>query len=306
MDFSKHTFRCSSLAYIMSNPKGKSPMQKYLECKQWLEDNIVKYDGMKKELKTAKDLLTKIQDKSLKLKQLEQHKDDLFLSSTCKTHLADVYTRVKYGRTEDIKSKYLEKGLKLEEDAITAYCISIGEFRQKNVERKYNQWIEGESDIEDEISITDTKINWSIFQFNRVVTKPLIPLYEWQIRGYMMLWEKPIGRVAYVLLNTPENLLQREFNKIRYEMFGNQQNFDLSSDEDKALYQQACDEIRFNHTYDDIPDEDKIRVFTKQRDLQLEECIKIRVEECRKYLQLIDSGVLQEDEAEIEEMEDAS
>jgi len=284
----------------MSEPRGKSPMQKYLECKQWLEDNIAKYEGMKPGLKTTQNLLDKITAKNKLLKELEQHKDDLFLSDTCKTHLADVYTRVKYGRNEDIRSKYLEKGLELEEDAITAYSISIGEFREKNVVRKYNEWIEGESDIEDEISITDTKVNWSIFQFNRVVTRPLKPLYEWQIRGYMMLWEKPIGRVAYVLLNTPENLLAREFNKIRYEMFGNQQNFDLASDEEKELYKQACDEIRFNHTYGDIPDEDKIRVFTKQRDLEKEERIKKRVEECRQYLQMIDSGVLLEDEAEIE------
>ena len=41
------------------------------------------------------------------------------LSETTKKYLAEVYASVKYGRKKDIVNKYIQKGLMVEEDAIT-------------------------------------------------------------------------------------------------------------------------------------------------------------------------------------------
>ena len=43
------------------------------------------------------------------------------LSETCKSELIKVFIAEKYGRTKNIQSKYLEKGIAQEEDSITLY-----------------------------------------------------------------------------------------------------------------------------------------------------------------------------------------
>ena len=198
MDFSKHKFRCSSLGHIMGDAKGKSYREQYDEAHALSTELIAQYSGMNKDTKSAQKVLERMEKAIDKRKKLEDKKDIPHLSDTCKTHLCDVYTRVKYGRTEDIASKYLEKGLTSEEDAITLYSMVTREFHKKNTEERSNDWIQGTLDFIDEFKVVDTKVNWSIFQFNRTAAKPIKPLYHWQLDGYMWLWGRPKAKLAYV------------------------------------------------------------------------------------------------------------
>lgn len=300
MNFDNFTFRCSSLGYIMVDPKGKSNMQKYQEAKSWYEENFAKYQAMNKDTKAADTLLEKLVKKGELINKLEPVKDVVHLSETCKTHLADIYTAVKYGRSEEVHNKYVEKGLLLEEDAITLYSLFTGKFHKKNKQRRCNSFIEGEMDFEDDGDyVNDTKVNWSIFQFIRTVSRPLKPLYVWQVKGYMWLWNKNMARVIYCLLNTPEHLIAREELKLMYDMFGTKEQFDYSTEEEKTLYREGCAEIRRNHLYEDIPLEEKIRVFEVERNTIDEDRIANRVVECRKYLNSIENKeVIEEDEVE--------
>jgi hypothetical protein len=189
MDFSNHKFRCSSLGYIMGDAKGKSFREQYDEAHLTSTELIAKYtDITNKETKVAKAMLERIEKLIKKRNELESKKDIPHLSDTCKTHLCDVYTRTKYNRTEDVKSKYLEKGLNVEEDSITLYSMVTREFHKKNEERKSNEFIEGTLDFVDDEKVVDAKSNWSIFQFTRTAARPIKALYHWQLDGYMWLW----------------------------------------------------------------------------------------------------------------------
>ena len=289
IDFSNFTFRCSSLGRIMVDPKGKSNKQKYEEALASYKKKNAEYSDLKnKDTKTAQNLYQSIEKLKIKTDELQKVKDIVNLSDSCKTHLADIHTATKYNRHEDIKSKYLEKGLQCEEDAIDQYCLIRGVYREKNKDRRNNEFIEGELDIYDDDEVTDFKVNWSIFQFGRVVSKPINPLYHWQLDGYMWLWNRNKGKLVYSLLNTPEFLLKQEEKKLLYEM------------PTQALYDEAVIELRRNHIYDDIPLEEKERIFHVERSEERIERIKQRVIECRKYLNDIETGkildVLEEEE----------
>jgi len=298
MDFSKFTFRCSSLGYIMQDAKGGSYKDIYAELN-------AKHTKVTDALLACSDRAIKTKDKLYdemekimeEKKRVELLLDTPRLSETTKTHLCDIYTVVKYGRTSEIKSKYLEKGLLMEEDAITQYCQLTKQFHKKNKERRYNEWIEGECDIDSEKfdKVVDTKVNWDIFTFNRVVAKPIKPLYWWQLDGYMWLWNRNNGELAYNLLNTPEHLIVREEKRLLYELFGSDANYAGSEEIEKDRYRTACSELRHNMIYDDIPLEERVRIFAVKRSEERIEKIKSRVEECRVWLNNFSQGKIDVD-----------
>lgn len=273
-DWNTYTFRCSSLGHIMSNPKGKSNLDKYNEALSSLRtktDLLIETDVTNPGYLPLYHLVNKLKETVAYLKPI---KDIPHLSQSCKTHLSDIYTSVVYGRSNDIQNKYIEKGLALEEDAITLYSLVHKNFFRKNKERKNNGFIEGEIDFQDDEYVVDTKVSWNIFTYNRVIASKFKPLYKWQLKGYSILWGKPKAKLAYCLLNTPENLIAREEKYLMNSWIG--------SSEDLV---EALKELRNNHIYDDIPEEERVRTFEASISEDDEGTINNRVIECRKYLQ---------------------
>ncbi len=283
-------------------PRKKSNKDKYIEASEKYTLKSAEYLATKnKETKTAIKLKEMIDKLDATTERLAGIIDVPNLSDTTKTHLCDLYTRNKYNRREDIKSKYLEKGLELEEDAITQYCIHTGEFHKKNKERRENEFIVGELDYIKEDTVYDAKVNWSIFQFTRVAARPIKPLYHWQLDGYMWLWKAKKGRLVYSLLNTPDHLVQREVTRLMYDLFGEKINPDNLSPLDKDLWDNAVEELKRNHNYDDIPLEEKLRTFDVQYSDERIGKLKKRVLDCRTYLNNIgkmEAVVGEEEESE--------
>lgn len=276
VDVDKILFRCSSLGYIMQDAKGKSNRQKYDEAFQSLSDGTNEYASLANtNTKTAEKLLAKLGKLSETVDKLEPVKDLPHLSETCKTHLCDVYTAYKYGVHEDVRNKYLSKGVIQEEISIDLYSEYKGIMYRNNKERRKNDYIEGESDIicDYENIVTDIKTNWSIFQFNRLEGKPVNTNHIWQGRGYCWLFDKPRARVAYCLVDTPKKLVAIEHKKLLYDFIGN--------DED---YKTACDEITKNHTYGHIPISERVREFDIEFTEEHKQKIIDRVTECRRWL----------------------
>lgn len=293
MNFDNQLFRCSALGYIMVDPKGKSFQEKYDSTREVWKIRNAEYEAIPAEklllISNVKkhDSLNKLKEK---MDYFYSKRDTIHLSDTCKTYLADLYTFVKYGRLEDIKNKYLEKGLHLEEDAITLYSIVTGIFHKKNYIHKDNEFIEGEMDFDNEDTAIDTKVNWSIFQFNRTKVKPIKPLYNWQVKGYMWLWEKKYGLLVCVLLDTPEHLILKEERMLLRDFIGT-----------KDDWEEAKKELRFNHTYNDIPNKERIKTFDVTFTEEEKQKIIDRVKECRRYLNEMDAGKTIDVEEDIEE-----
>lgn len=285
MDFTKFTFRSHSIGRLMTDAKGKSYKQQYLEAKETLSKKLAEYNEL--ENTTTKKALKLIEDANkaeAKMTALKPKMDIPHLGSVCKAELIKVYTEATTGRTRDVRSKYIEKGLMVEEDVITLYSILTGEYFVKNTERKYNDYVNGECDFFDDIRTIDSKASWDIFTFHAVMANELDSLYHWQGDNYMWLWNRKKHRVIYGLIDTPAHLIEAEHKKLKFEMFGSDYNYEQADEKTRKIYAEGCDEITHNMTYKDIPRENRIIPFDIEFSEERIERIKKRVEECRYYL----------------------
>lgn len=205
------------------------------------------------------------------------------LSETCKTHLVDLFVADHYGRHTDTFNKYVEKGLSVEEDSITLYSRVKRVYFKKNNTRLKNDFINGEPDLYTGLeisaadSIIDIKSSWDLYTFTRAKYSPVNKQYWWQLQGYMALTGAKESRLAYCLINTPEQMINDEKRKLMWRM-------GVATDEDKT-YLRACEEIDRNMTYDDIPMVDRVNEILIPRDDEAIQRIYDRVKECRAYYQ---------------------
>lgn len=176
------------------------------------------------------------------------------LSETAKKLIQDEVRAEYFGVREQISSKAIQKGIDCEQASID--LLNDVEFRlskpyTKNSERRSNEWITGECDIYDAESrvIRDIKTSWSLSTF------PLFAIdasdYEWQMRGYMWLWDCDTAIVDYCLVDTPEHLIGYEQREL--------------------------------HIVSHIEPEKRVKSFVFERDLEKELMIKTRVEQLNEY-----------------------
>lgn len=178
---------------------------------------------------------------------------DEILSVGAKTVIAKMAKEFIYGYSEVISSKYMEKGIRVESKSIDLLNSVMLTSYEKNDERKNNEWITGEADIVADDRIIDIKSNWSLTTFPATPEDGQDKKYEWQGRAYMMLWDKPRFEIAYCMVSTPEDLIGWE---------------------QKSL-----------HQVDDISRELRVTIVKYERDIALEEKIKVKVNAARAYLE---------------------
>ena len=194
----------------------------------------------KKKIKTDEDnvLLAPLWDKSLSVGAM--------------TEIEKLAKQFVYGYDESISSKYLDKGIQVEDKSIALYNSVFFESHAKNTERKTNDWITGECDIYTPSKVIDIKSPWSLATFPATAKAGADKMYEWQGRGYMMLWDVPSFEIAYCLVSTPDAL-------IGYD--------------DPAL-----------HNVEHITPTLRVTRVAYERDLALEEKIKVKVEAANAYM----------------------
>jgi hypothetical protein len=130
------------------------------------------------------------------------------LSAGCKTYIKELVKEDLFGYKSTIDSKYLTKGIDMEDTSIDLYNEVHGTLYLKNTERLSNEFITGECDINAEDKIIDIKSSWSLETFPASPDDVNNKDYEWQLRGYMMLYNKPKAELAYCMVNTPDYLLK--------------------------------------------------------------------------------------------------
>lgn len=204
------------------------------------------------------------------------------ISETAKSHLLEVYIADKYNRRKLVTTKYMEKGLQVEEDAITLYSRHTKLFHTKNEERINNDFIIGTPDlfngesIRNAETIIDIKSSWDIFTFHSVIGKGVKKLYYWQLMGYMALTGAKNAKLAYCLVDTPDTLLNDEKRKLHWKMG--------LIDDNSPDFQTACDEIDRLGKYEDIPIAERVHIIEVERDEAAIEAIYKRVMECRHWM----------------------
>lgn len=175
------------------------------------------------------------------------------LSKGAKTALECMAKEYVYGFHEVISGKYMDKGIIVEDESIALYNSVFFTDYKKNTERRTNEWITGECDIFTGSKIIDIKSSWSLATFPATSAAGIDKGYEWQLRAYMMLWNVDEAEIAYCIVNTPDELIKYEQEELHY--------------------------------VDHIDEALRVTIVPYQRDRELEDKIKFKVEAARKYLE---------------------
>jgi len=130
------------------------------------------------------------------------------LSAGCKTYIKELVKEDLFNYKSTIDSKYLTKGIDMEDTSIDLYNEVHGTLYLKNTERLSNEFITGECDINSEDKIIDIKSSWSLETFPPSPEDINNKDYEWQLRAYMWLYNKPKAELAYCMVSTPDYLLK--------------------------------------------------------------------------------------------------
>lgn len=140
------------------------------------------------------------------------------LSVGAKTHVRELAAQVIFGVDFTFSSKETEKGIQCEPDSIALLNEVRGLALTKNTERRNNGLWTGECDLFNAPRRRghDLKTSWSVKTFPICVEACEDKLYEWQMRGYMALWDADEWSVDYALVNTPEQLIGYEPATLHY------------------------------------------------------------------------------------------
>lgn len=246
--------RASSGGKIMGGSIGLSDSQK------------IEYDT----LSTKKTALTTRQEGILI--KLQNIKDNPELPKGAKTYCESWLKEQLYKRRKEIKSKYLSKGNDTEDESIDYIALQLGYgMLFKNTERFYNDFMEGEPDVIMSKKIIDAKNAWDFMTFPLFEKDIPNSDYYWQGQIYMELTGRKSYRLVYTLIDTPEYLIEREFNSYCWTN-------NIEQDED--IY----DEFVALMTYPDVPDHLKIKYFDFEYNAEDVKKIYERVEMCRDYI----------------------
>ena len=174
------------------------------------------------------------------------------LSQTAKSYIIQKAKEDFYDYKAELTNKYLMKGIHQEQDSIDLLNAVRFESYKKNEKREENEWLSGCCDIITEDLIIDIKTSWSLETFPATPEEGIEKLYEWQLRAYMMLYNKNYASLVYCMVSTHPSLLNEWEN--------------LSL-----------------HQVDHIAPEKRITTLSFERDLELEEEIKVRLHHCTEY-----------------------
>lgn len=202
------------------------------------------------------------------------------LGETAKKYLMQLWIEESYGRKKEFTNRYVEKGLATEEDGITLYSLVKGDLFNKNKQTFANEFVCGTPDIINEDEIVDIKSSWDIHTFHETLLSGINKIYFYQLQTYMALTEKKKARLAYVLVDAPDFLVNREKDYLA-------RNMGLIDRDANKDYLEACEEIEKSMLFGDIDREKRYIEFTINYDQSVMDKVYERVKLCRGFLNAI-------------------
>ena len=277
LDIPQFKIRCSAIGKIMTEPQGKSIEDKITDLNQAIAAKQTKCAEWEAAMKTS--LVTYVKyaaEIPVMLEQLAELKKRLSeprLSKTCITFLESWVNEFVYQRRVEFTSKQTDKGNIVEDDAIIYASGHVKEMglSSKNERKFRNDWMQGEPDVISDEYVFDTKCSWSHDTFPLYSTELPETDYDWQVKGYMALTGKTKGRVVFVLMSMPEEMIQKEAR------------WKLGSEFTREEYETFADQFR----YDNLPPYLRIKEYEIEHSEDAVLSIQKRVTECRAYIETI-------------------
>lgn len=144
------------------------------------------------------------------------------LSESAKSAVRDMVRYDMFGYQKFEGSKETEKGHICEQSGVELAGALRFLDLTKNTERKENDFISGECDIyvPESNLIIDIKNSWDIgthpFFYEEAVAKAKKDGYDWQMLGYMWLWDCEEANIDFCLFPTPAELLKSWEDPFKY------------------------------------------------------------------------------------------
>ena len=194
------------------------------------------------------------------------------LSQTAKTYIEEDVLRAKYGIIKTFSSRYTDKGNLVEDEAIdmASNALELG-FLYKNHEHFENEFLTGTPDVNTNDILLDVKSSFDATTFPFFATEIPTKDYYFQLQGYLEFTGKTEALLVYCLVNTPADMIEDEIRRAHW-------NARLMEES-----QELRDEVLKRHTFDHIPLGRRVKVFKVEKDEQVINEIKDRVELCREY-----------------------
>lgn len=178
------------------------------------------------------------------------------LSAGAKTYLKKLFKEITFNRTEELKSKYLDKGIICEKHSFEVARNLHKKDYQKNEIRFENDYFTGEPDCIYVKEVIDFKSSWDYTTFPMLDEELENKTYYWQVLAYMdLLPEVESGKVIYVLNDTPDEIIYDEKRRVSWQLglINEDLKFDLPEDLEF--------EIERNLLYSDIPEHARVKEF---------------------------------------------
>lgn len=199
------------------------------------------------------------------------------LSATAKSHLIEVYARELYNFNKELNNKYVNKGWEVEPEAIEELSLQVRYPMEKNEEVFSSEYFVGTPDVITKNMVFDVKSSYDWITFLSNIPSELDPMYVAQVNGYLDLLGYDTGYIAYVLLDTPESIRNKEKFYLLSSM-------DVISEESPSFVK-AWEEKEKNMIFSNHPIEERILLFEVKKDQELLERAKQKVIKARQFLE---------------------
>lgn len=194
------------------------------------------------------------------------------LSQTAKTYIEELVKENELGIKKEFSSRYTDKGIQQEDIAIEMASRVLNlPFALKNTEYFENEFIKGTPDLILDDEIIDIKCPFSGSTFPWFETELPNKDYYWQMIGYMWLTGRKKARVVYCLVDSPEKIIQDEIRRVSWSKF------------EIEVTEETENEVRYQHEFDRIPENKRVRTFLVELNEANIEQVKERLLEAKKY-----------------------
>jgi len=208
------------------------------------------------------------------------------LGETGKTYCKEWLKEQLYKRRKDIKSKYIDKGNRNEEDGFTLMALELDlGMVYKNQSYFQSKHFCGTPDLIHNGIVYDNKCSWDLSTFPMFETEIPNKDYWWQLQVYMELTGCRKAILAYTLIDADMDLIQQA---VKWEIYP------------EKIYQTVCNMVytkeRFDEAFNEfcplatsdyfieIPAKDRIKTFAFDYDAEAILKLQERVLECREYI----------------------
>jgi len=294
----KFKCRASKVGAIMTEPKEKSNLDKYIEAKERLKGLEVRLAAFKdQQCKSALKIKNEtIPGLKITIHNLENVKHIKQLSETCKTYLREWIIERKYGRKKEFTSKPIEKGNATEQDGFQLIqdVLFPNVFLPKSRNFYEDDYKTGNPDVEILGFVIDNKSSYNIFTFPFGETELTNKDNIYQIHTYMDLIKVEKGKVCYTLNDTPFSIVDKELkdwawkNDVPYDQIPEDKAYEIIKNhiytkEGLKMYNFVLGTLDTSD-FVEIPAEKRLISFDFEKDEELIQAINQRCIDCDAWV----------------------